>query len=317
MNWREPKVYAIRHKNEDIRANSRSGGIFTALSDKVLENDGVVYGCVLTEKFEAIHIRAENAQDRDKMRGSKYIQSKLGDTFVRIKEDVEIGREVLFSGTSCQVAGLKKFLKIEYENLICIDIVCHGVPSKNIWKEYLKWQQMKYRAKVIAVDFRNKKDFGWRDHVESIYFENGKKVNGRVFKNLFYGHSILRPSCYECKYKSIIHPGDITIADYWGIEKAAPEFDDNKGVSLALVNNNKGEKLLEQIKENIEWKKTKLEDSMQTPLKEPFLKPENREQFWKDFYENSFEYIAKKYGRYGLANKIKAVFRKIKVKLIR
>ena len=317
MDWREPKVYAIRHKNEDIRANSRSGGIFTALSDKVLGNDGVVYGCVLTEKFEAVHIRAENAQDRDKMRGSKYIQSKLGDTFVRIKEDVETGREVLFSGTSCQVAGLKKFLKIEYENLICIDIVCQGGPSKNIWKEYLKWQQMKHKAKVIAVDFRNKKDFGWREHVESIYFENGKKVNGRVFKNLFYGHSILRPSCYECKYKSIIHPGDITIADYWGIEKAAPEFDDNKGVSLVLVNNNKGEELLEQIKENIEWKKTKLEDSMQTPLKEPFLKPENREQFWKDFYEKSFEYIAKKYGRYGLTNKIKAVFRKIKMNLVR
>lgn len=317
MNWKKPNVYAVKHKDEFIRLNSRSGGIFTALSDEILRNHGVVYGCVLTESFEAIHIRTENMLDRDKMRGSKYIQSKLGDTFRQVKNDVMSGRKVLFSGTSCQVAGLKQFLGLEYENLICIDIVCHGVPSKNIWNAYLEWQQEKHHAKVIAVDFRNKKDFGWRDHVETIWFENGKKIDCRVFKNLFYEHSILRPSCYECKYKSVMHPGDITIADYWGIEKAAPEFDDNKGVSLVLVNNDIGEKFLEQVRKSIEWKKTKLEDSMQTPLKEPFSKPENREQFWKDFYENSFEYVAKKYGRYGLKNKIKAVFRRIRMKLER
>lgn len=317
MNWKKPNVYAVKHKDEFIRSNSRSGGIFTALSDEILGNHGVVYGCILTESFEAIHIRTENMLDRDKMRGSKYIQSKLGDTFRQVKNDVMSGRKVLFSGTSCQVAGLKQFLGLEYENLICIDIVCHGVPSKNIWNAYLEWQQEKHHTKVIAVDFRNKKDFGWRDHVETIWFENGKKIDCRVFKNLFYEHSILRPSCYECKYKSVMHPGDITIADYWGIEKAAPEFDDNKGVSLVLVNNDIGEKFLEQVKKSIEWKKTKLEDSMQTPLKEPFSKPENREQFWKDFYENSFEYVAKKYGRYGLKNKIKAVFRRIRMKLER
>lgn len=121
-------------------------------------------------------------------------------------------------------------------------------------------------------------------------------------KEYFYGHTVLRPSCYECPYKSVIHPGDITIADYWGIEKAAPEFDDNKGVSLVLVNNEAGEKIFEKVKKRLIWKQTKLEDSMQPPLKAPFPKPDNREQFWSDFENKSFEYVAKKYGGIGLKN---------------
>ena len=130
MNWKQPKVYAVKHKDEMIRAASRSGGIFTALSDQVLSNGGVVYGCVLTEEFDAVHIRTDNAEDRNRMRGSKYIQSKLGDTFKSVKTDLDAKKSVLFSGTSCQVAGLKKYIGKEYDNLFCVDIVCHGVPSK-------------------------------------------------------------------------------------------------------------------------------------------------------------------------------------------
>lgn len=130
MNWKQPKVYAVKHKDEATRAASRSGGIFTALSDQVLSNCGVVYGCVLMDDFNAVHIRADNEEDRNRMRGSKYIQSKLGDTFKNVKVDLDARRSVLFSGTSCQVAGLKKYLGKEYDNLFCVDIVCHGVPSK-------------------------------------------------------------------------------------------------------------------------------------------------------------------------------------------
>ena len=117
MNWLQPKVYAVKHKDEEIRAASRSGGIFTALSDLVLDDGGIVYGCVLTEDFTAVHIRAENVAERNRMRGSKYIQSKLGDTFKNVQKDLDTGRSVLFSGTSCQVAGLKQFLREEYNNL--------------------------------------------------------------------------------------------------------------------------------------------------------------------------------------------------------
>lgn len=315
MNWEKPKVYAVKHIDENIRAASRSGGIFTALSDLILADGGIVYGCVLTKDFTAVHIRAENATKRNRMRGSKYIQSKLGDTFKYVQKDLEAGKRVLFSGTSCQIAGLKQFLGKEYSNFFCVDIVCHGVPSTAVWKNYLHWQEQKNHGKAVKVDFRNKKDFGWRDHVETIGFENGKSTNSRVFRNLFYGHMILRPSCYECPYKSVMHPGDITIADYWGIEKAAPEFDDNKGISLVLVNNEVGENALERVKDKLVWKQTKLEDSMQPPLKAPFPKPENREQFWSDFQSKPFEYIATRYGGYGTLNKMKKTLRKIKRKL--
>ena len=226
-----------------------------------------------------------------------------------------MGKGVLFSGTSCQVIGLKRYLGKEYDNLFSVDIVCHGVPSKKVWDAYLRWQEQKNHSKVASVDFRNKKDYGWRDHVETITLDNGKSVSSRVFKNLFYGHTVLRPSCYECPYKSVMHPGDITIADYWGIEKAAPEFDDNKGVSLVLVNNEAGEKALECVKAELIWKQTNLDDSLQPPLKAPFPKPKNREQFWNDFKNKSFGYIAKKYGDIGLKNDIKAFLRKFKRKV--
>lgn len=312
MNWKQPKVYAVKHKDEATRAASRSGGIFTALSDQVLSNGGIVYGCVLTDDFNAVHIRADNAEERNRMRGSKYIQSKLGDTFKNVKADLGMQKNVLFSGTSCQVAGLKKYLGKEYDNLFCVDIVCHGVPSEKVWAEYLCWQEQKNHSKVASVDFRNKKDFGWREHVETIYFNNGRSISSKVFTNLFYGHCILRPSCYVCPYKSIMHPGDITIADYWGIEKAAPGFDDNKGVSLTLINNEGGEKLFEEVKDKLIWRLTKLEDSLQGPLKAPFPEPESRAKFWEDYHENQFSYIAKKYGKYGYKSRIKDILRKMK-----
>ena len=206
MNWKQPKVYAVKHKDESTRAASRSGGIFTALSDQVLSNGGVVYGCILTDDFNAVHIRADSTEERNRMRGSKYIQSRLGNTFKNVKVDLDAQRSVLFSGTSCQVAGLEKYLGKEYDNLFCVDIVCHGVPSKKVWDAYLHWQEQKNYSKISSVDFRNKKDFGWHDHVETLYFENGKSMSSRVFKELFYGHTVLRPSCYECPYKSVMHP---------------------------------------------------------------------------------------------------------------
>ena len=283
-------VYAVKHINEIVRSNSRSGGIFTALSDLVLDADGVVYGCVLDEALKAIHVRTENKDMRDKMRGSKYVQSSLGDTFINVKKDLDEKKKVLFSGTSCQVAGLKSFLGKTYDNLLCVDIVCHGVPSPLVWEKYKEWQ-----GNVRSVDFRNKNKYGWRAHVETLTTSHGV-IDSRVWTTIFYGHNVLRPSCYECPFKSIHHPGDITIADYWAIEKAAPEFDDNKGVSLVLVNTDNGVKWFEKAKDTVIWKQTNIEDSMQPPLIAPFPKPEDREKFWKDIHEKRFSYIAKKYG---------------------
>lgn len=212
----------------------------------------------MTDDFTAIHVRADSKDGRDRMRGSKYIQSSMGDTYKDVKRDLLDDRKVLFSGTSCQVAGLKSFLGKEYSNLLCIDIVCHGVPSPAVWKKYLMWQEEKNHGKTITVDFRNKTDFGWRDHKEKLSMDNGQVINSTVFMSIFYSHLALRPYCYECSYKTIMHPGDITIADYWGIEEAAPEFDDNIGVSLVLVNNDVGEKVFESVKDAVRWKQTRM-----------------------------------------------------------
>lgn len=301
----EPLTFAVKHRDNDTRMESRSGGIFTALSDRVLGNSGVVYGCILDAGFAAVHVRAENAEDRNRMRGSKYIQSEMRDVLTAVKTDLEERREVLFSGTSCQVAGLNGYLGKPYENLITVDIVCHGVPSPMVWKDYLRWQEEKNNDRIISVDFRNKKDFGWRSHVESLFFESGKRVDSRVFTTLFYGHSILRPCCYQCPYKDIVHPGNITIADYWGIDAAVPGFNDDKGVSLVLINDDKGKAAFETVRDDIEIRETRIEDSMQPPLRAPYKPPEERGKVWKNYNEVSFERKARRYGGYGLVNKIK------------
>ena len=312
----KPITFAVKHKDFETRMASRSGGIFTALSDVILNEGGVVYGCVLTEDFTAIHIRAETEEERNLMRGSKYIQSQIRNVFSEVKNDLLSGRKVLFSGTSCQVAGLNGFLGKSYENLFCVDIVCHGVPSPSVWKEYLKWQENKNSSSVISVDFRNKKDFGWKAHMETLFFENGKQVNSRVFTNLFYSHNILRPCCYQCPYKCIIHPGNITIADYWGIDTAAPGFNDNKGVSLCLINDDIGNVMFGKTRDELEIRETKIEDSLQTPLQKPYPRPKARNKFWIDFQNKSFDFISKKYGEQGIIGMTKHAIKKIIHKFI-
>ncbi len=313
--FEEPLVYAVRHRDLDVRMASRSGGIFTALTDEWLAAGGVIYGCVLDEHFQAYHMRTESAADRDRMRGSKYIQSDLGDIFRNVREDLKSGREVLFSGTSCQVAGLRRFLNGNPENLFCVDIVCHGVPSPAAWKKYLQWQEEKRGLKAVSVDFRNKRDFGWKDHVESIYFSDGSRTDSTVFKNLFYGHWILRPSCFSCPYKDVMHPGDITIADYWGIDKAAPGFSDNKGVSLVLVNTPEGDVMFRKVSDALDFRETDLALSMQPPLQAPFPEPADRYRFWNEFYSKPFGYLARKYGTESAAVRLKKKYRSIRKKI--
>ncbi len=304
MNFEKPIVYAVKHKDEVIRAASRSGGIFTAVSDLILEEGGIVYGCVLDDSFTAHHLRAATADERDRMRGSKYVQSNTSDIFRSVKVDLLEGKKVLFSGTSCQIAGLKAFLGGEYDGLLCMDIVCHGVPSPLVLRDYLTWQESKNGAKVTHLDFRNKR-FGWSTHIETLDLDNGKQIDSRVYTSLFYAHNILRPSCYKCPYKGVMHPADITIADYWGIDKAAPGFNDDKGVSLVLVNNELGRTYFERACHSVDFKQTKLEDSMQPPLKGPFPCPPERGRFWDDYHRLTFEKIAKKYSEYGFSYRFK------------
>ena len=289
-----PNMYAIKHNEKQVRKQSQSGGMFTALSDRFIADEGVVWGVVLNDEHLAHHDRADNESGRNRMRGSKYIQSVMGDSFKRVKEDIESGKKVLFTGTPCQIDGLRSFLKNDYDNLFCVDLICHGVPSPLVWRKYLEWQQDKHGSTIEKADFRDKK-YPWGAHIETLFFKNGKVLSSNVFARAFYSHMCIRPSCYSCPYKQLAHPGDITIGDCWGIEKTAPEFYDADGVSLALINTPKGQALFDQVKENIEFMPCQTDSVMQDPLRQNFPLPEKRSVFWSDFRTYSFKTIAKKY----------------------
>ncbi len=278
-------VYGVKHKDAVIRAASRSGGIFTALSDQILKQGGSVYGVALTKEFLAEHLRAVTQEERDRFRGSKYIQSKMDGIYSQIRDDLRARKAVLFSGTPCQTTAVRKAMEKENCNkLLLVDIVCHGVPSPKVWRDYLDEMEKEYGGKITAVDFRNKK-FGWDSHMES-FVVNGTEYDSAIFKTLFGSHEIIRPSCYYCKYKKIVRSGDVTIADYWGIDKAIPGFNDNKGVSLVLVNTEKGHNIFELCKEDIIWQSARLKDSMQNCLQICYDLPANRNRFWSSYKQD-------------------------------
>lgn len=239
-------AYVVRHKDLNVRIHSRSGGLFTALSDYVFNQGGVIYGCVLNEDFLAVHERAVDKETRDKMRGSKYIQSNMGQVIRQLMKDIADGKLVLFTGTTCQVAAVKAMFEVTPEKLVLMEVVCHGVPSPMIWKKYIERNEKRFSGNCDSAEFRNKIDIGWRAHVETLNIENKgskSKISQEYFRALFYRHNILRPACYQYPYKSLNRVADISIADCWEVEKAAPQMDDNKGVSLILVETEKGERI--------------------------------------------------------------------------
>ena len=304
-----PVSYAVKHKDENVRSESRSGGVFSSISDYVLDNNGVVYGCILNEQLQAIHIRATTKSKRDLMRGSKYVQSNIGDVFEKVKKDLQGGLLVLFSGTSCQVDGLKKYLCKDYDNLILVDILCLGVPSGKVLNSYIKWIEGK-NGKCTNINFRNKREYGWQAHVETLTCEKGI-VNSRIYATLFAKHLIIRPCCYECPYKREWHPGNITLGDFWEVKNVCPQFNDNKGVSLVLVNDEKGEQIFDCVRSNLIYHRTKFEYSTRESMLEPAHKPKNRTDFWQDYYNKDFTYITKKYVNNSIEKRLKRLMAEI------
>jgi coenzyme F420-reducing hydrogenase beta subunit len=290
------KSYIVKQKDIHSRMKSRSGGIFAAVSDEVFKQGGVVYGCALDKNFQAVHKRAVTKKERDAFRGSKYVQSSIGETMRQAVIDLRDGKIVLFSGTPCQVAGLLAYCpEKEKENLLCMDIVCHGVPSPKVWQDYLAYMEAEHHGKVTAVDFRNKRNHGWWDHVETLTIR-GREYDSQTYMKLFYEHNILRDCCYECPYKSLERTGDITMADAWGIAKANPEFDDNHGVSLVLCSTQKGAAWLEKALKTCDYLECDMKQYMQDPLIRSFPKPEDYEAFWDKYFQYTFsELIRGKY----------------------
>lgn len=282
------KTYAAIYNNNEIRENSSSGGIFSALS----ENFDVVYGVAMSEDcYGAEMIRVEG--DISPLRGSKYFQAKVGDAFKQVKKDLEEGRKVLFSGTGCQINGLSMFLGKEYPNLFLLDIICHGTPSPKLWREYAKYQEKKH-GKLESVNFRCKDDswidFGMKEN--QLYISKDTDS----FMRMFLRNYCLRPACYECHAKRY-KKSDMTIADFWGIENVAPEMNDGKGTSLIITRTEKGQELFDSIKNELKWKEVSYEEGVKGNPSEysSVARPQLRDTFFTDLEKLPFEEMEKKY----------------------
>lgn len=246
-------VYACVNPDEKTRMASSSGGVFSLLAEQTIKNGGVVFGACFDEKWGVKHSYAETLIEVGKFRGSKYVQSDIGNSYIKANEYLREGREVLFTGTSCQIAGLYRFLKQPYENLVTIDVLCHGVPSPMIWRDYLKSVCDNHKivlSEIDSISFRSKQ-LGWRRFGMEINAKKCQIVSEPLDQNIylkgFLRDLYLRPSCHNCRFRNGKCHSDITIADYWGIWNHHPQMDDDRGTSLILVNTPKGEKLMKKL----------------------------------------------------------------------
>ncbi len=308
------ETYITYLNNDKIRLQSSSGGVFSAVSDEILCSGGVVYGAAFDEEFMVRHIRVDSIEDMYMLRGSKYLQSDIGDTFVQVKADLNNKKTVLYTGTACQIAGLKKFLNKDYDSLYTIDVLCHGVPSPEIWRKYLNELSAAYKSKVVGVNFR-KKDSGWKKYSVEIEFENGKKYScvhsNNPFMKIFLSDICLRPSCHECKYKQLDRPSDITIGDCWGVEKIRPDMDDDKGTSVVIVHTNKGKEIFERISKTLKYESVDVDEILpeSADSRKSVAPHVKRDKFFKDFNnDKNFTSLLKNIE----TPKIKRIFRKMK-----
>ena len=312
------KVYGAKNRNEEIRRQSSSGGIFTPLAEAVIRDGGVVFGAKFDKDWNVIHAWTDTIEGIADFRGSKYVQSTIGNTYREAREFLKQGRKVLFSGTPCQIAGLRKYLRKEYENLLMVDVVCHGVPSPLVWREYVGEVREKIRAErvvgkntvssflndlpvITGISFRDK-THGWKKYgfrlryaaykadVNSVSDSDTGKAHEllqpypeNVFMKGFLSNLYLRPSCYDCTARSGKSGSDISIADFWGVQNYYPEFDDDKGIGLVLVNTDKGRKAYEQT--NSDSNESTYEQGLnQNPsLEHSVARTKHVKTFWDNF----------------------------------
>lgn len=268
-----------------------------------------MYGCTMCGDLVARHQRAESSEERNCFRGSKYVQSSIGNAFKQVREDLIKGRYVCFSGMACQIQGLLNYLsEVNTKKLYTICIVCHYVTSPKVLRDYLKMQELKHQGKTLAINFRDKKKYGWEANWETLIIGK-KEVHSTYYAQTFYSGLTARECCYQCCFRGIELPGDITIADAWGISSDAPSFNDNKGVSLVLIQNEKGDKWFDEVNSNCVYLKVDVNNYLQQPFIKPYDRPEDRDAFWKIYEERGLTFAFSRYIRTPIG---KRVVRKIK-----
>lgn len=285
------KAYAAVHKDYQVLAKSTSGGAFTAIADVVFAQDGIVYGVAMMDNMQVKHIRTSNKEEFAVLRSSKYLQSDTGNTYQMVEQDLKQGKTVLYSGTPCQIDGLRHFLGKPYERLYTVDIVCHGVGSQAYFDKYLDFARKRY-GNIKTLRFRSKEYVGWSCGGVVVVVTGSsdclKKIPYRDFDNYYYAYflsgDIYRKSCYSCKYANMKRVGDFSLGDYWGVEKLHLPLNTFNGCSLLVVNSDKATKFLSKI-ETMNIKETRVDEaiSQNEQLKHPSRLPDSRKERIKEF----------------------------------
>jgi len=309
-----PSAFACINKNDNIRLMSSSGGVFSAISENVIGRGGVVFGAAFNSKFELHHSYCESLESIRIYRGSKYLQSQIGDSYKNAKTFLDAGRLVLFSGTPCQIGGLDSFLGKQYDNLITADIICHGVPSPKVFNIYVGIREKTSGSAAKHVLFRSKST-GWRNYSVDFNFANGTRYTETHHKDpymkAFLNGLCLRSSCYSCKFKGLHRLSDITLADFWGANEIIPDMYDNKGISLVLANSEKGKTIIHNISENLLISEVRIDNAVRynpSAIKSAFKNP-NRTLFIEQLNAGNFDDMVNKYSKNTLSKLIKKIIR--------
>lgn len=316
----KPSAFAAFNADKNTRVNSSSGGIFSLLARSILQQDGVVFGSSFDENLSVRHIAIESCDELYKLQGSKYLQSVIGETYKETKKILLEGRPVLFSGTACQIAGLYNYLGKDFKNLYTHDVICHGVPSPMVWKRYLTYLEKIKGAHVKTVSFRNKSS-GWKRYSLRYVFENGNEMSivnsDDLYMKCFLSDIALRPSCYNCKFKSTYRSADITLADFWGIDKVIPEMDDNLGTSLVVIHSQKGQELWHTVKNKVVSKVVDIDEAVKynPSMIHSANLHSNRDKFMRAVQYKRFDRCLNKYlqgnRKQNFKNFLKSMLRKI------
>lgn len=296
----EPQSFIAWNKDASTRAASTSGGLFSALADNAISEGGVVVGAAFDQSFHLRHTTATTRQGYFPMMGSKYLQSDIRGIYRQVKEYLNNGRSVLFTGVACQIAGLQAFLNQQYDRLLTCEVICHGVPSPGVYKDYLCYLESKMQCKVVSYQFRSKA-YGWSKLTVCVKYANGKIKTYRArycpFHTWFGKHFSIRPSCYNCFFRGASRGADITIGDFWGIEMYRPDIDIDKGGSLVLVNSEQGVRGLNEIKGKLFLEPCPFDWGLgrNQYLINNYPMPAQRKTFFSDYGRMSMRELIKRY----------------------
>lgn len=296
-----PKAYAACSKKDDQRQHSSSGGIFSLLAEQTLNDGGTVIGAEMAEDCQSVrHVAIEAKSELHRLQGSKYLQSEIGTTYEQAKQSLTEGRKVLFSGTPCQIEGLKSYLKKDDANLLCVDLICHGAPSQKLWAKYIDYREKRAGSQVQRTFFRHKK-YGWKTFAVLFEFSNNTAYEQTFQKDLymrmFLQNLCLRPACYQCKFKKKHRVSDITLADFWGCQSVCPEMDDDKGLSAVMVHSEKGQKAIDTLQSQAVWKTVDVEQVLagNPSMVKSCEQPPMRDAFMQEMGEMTIQKLGKKY----------------------